>query len=195
MVDIVEVTNLSTQQMPAIASWFMGPFVINVAYALLILFMGLLIGQLTKKILTKLFGRIKLNALIEHATAIDTKVDQILTSFVVWIIYSFAILLSFGQLGLANEVIVVLLSFLFILVLIFVFLSLRDFVPNLLSGIIMMVKKYMKPGDVIESRLASGTVLECELLRTVISTETGDVMYVPNSYLIKQTLVVKKVKS
>jgi small-conductance mechanosensitive channel len=59
----------------------------------------------------------------------------------------------------------------------------------------MMVKKYMKPGDVIESRLVSGTVLECELLRTVISTETGDVMYVPNSYLIKQTLVVKKVKS
>jgi small-conductance mechanosensitive channel len=71
-------------------------------------------------------------------------------------------------------------------------LATKDFIPNLVAGLFMLKKTEIEKGKRIKAGNVEGTVVEIGLIETKIKTKKGDEIYIPNSTLTKEKLVVKK---
>ncbi len=188
---LLETTN-TTSSINSFTDILFNVVVTNVTLALLIIVIGLFTGQLIKKLILKFFKEFHINEIIYSTNVIQTKIDELVASIVAWFIYVFAILFSLRQLGLATVIVNIIFAFILLIILVLIFLSFKDFIPNLLAGLIIHKKKYMKKNDEISLHLVKGKVETVDLLHTHIITRKGDSIRVPNSYIIKHRLTVKK---
>ena len=65
----------------------------------------------------------------------------------------------------------------------------QDIAANLISGVMLALKKPFVAGDVIEYGQQSGTVLQIDLRDTRIRRFTGEIVIVPNRRLLEQELI------
>ncbi len=197
MVDIATITEASNSSSTLLRTteFLFNEFLTDITIAVIILVIGLLIGQFVKKIVLSMFTTFHINQIIAATTSVHTKLDELFSSICAWIIYIFALLFALRQLGLATVVVNSIFIFLLILILILLFLSLKDFIPNLLAGLLIHTKKYISQGDTIQLALAQGTVETIDLYQTIVVTKKGDYIHIPNSYIVKNRYVVVKKKS
>ena len=73
-----------------------------------------------------------------------------------------------------------------------VFLGLRDFIPNFFAGWYIYRKDLIKEGKQVKINGVQGKVAKLSLLDTRIKTKKGDLIYIPNSVVIKSKIVQKK---
>lgn len=72
-------------------------------------------------------------------------------------------------------------------------LALKDVISNAVSGMIMLASRCFEDGDLIEIGTFKGVVRAIDLRYTILTSEDNTkVIYVPNSNLSTQTLVVYK---
>ncbi|MDX1577703.1 MAG: mechanosensitive ion channel, partial [Gemmatimonadota bacterium] len=64
----------------------------------------------------------------------------------------------------------------------------QDMVSNLMAGILLSVRRPLKPGELISSGDTFGTVEEINLRATVVRTPGGQLVYVPNSDILTNPL-------
>jgi small conductance mechanosensitive channel len=166
----------------------------KVILATIILMSGFIIGKVFSKIISKILKEFNINKIIYDISGIKYEIEEIITHFVLYFTYFISIIIALKQLGIATEVLNILSSVIIILIGIFVLLSVKDFIPNIISGIIIYQKKTFKKGDEIEFKNIIGTVSEITLLDTRLKTKKGDIIIIPNVNLTKNEIIKKKNK-
>ncbi len=140
---------------------------LNVVAAVLIL----LIGRWAAKIVRKL---------IENVMA-RTKVDTTLIAFVTSLAYvamlAFVILAALGKLGIQTTSFIAVLGAAGLAV----GLALQGSLSNFAAGVLMIVFKPFKVGDVVEAGGASGTVQKIEIFNTILKSPDNKIIIIPNS--------------
>jgi len=68
-------------------------------------------------------------------------------------------------------------------------LALKDSLGNIAGGIIIMISKPFKRGDFIEASGVKGTAYSIDLLITTLTSEDGNMVYIPNGELSKSVII------
>ncbi len=167
---------------------WLSPYINQFSVALLILLVGSIIGKLVGRLVRRVLEELEIDLALKKTVGLKLSVSKLLGSFVSFIVYFITIVLFLNSLGLTTVILNVISIGLVILVLISLALAIRDFVPNFVAGVLIKKKNRLKPGDSIQIKEASGKVLEVSLLDTEIKTSSGDLVFIPNSLLMKSVL-------
>ena len=66
----------------------------------------------------------------------------------------------------------------------------KDIISNVLAGVLIIIYKPFQVGDQIKIKAYTGNVISIDLRYTVLNTD-GDMVYVPNSLLFTDAIIVK----
>jgi small-conductance mechanosensitive channel len=100
--------------------------------------------------------------------------------------------MALRYLGIATDVLNILSGVIILLIGIFIVLSVKDFIPNVISGFIIHQKSTIKKGDIIQIASVTGKVADMTLLDTKLQTKNGDTIIIPNSNFTKKEFIKKK---
>jgi small-conductance mechanosensitive channel len=167
-------------------------FYTNLAVAIIILLAGLIIGRLVGRFIQKIFEEIELNKILRKTTGIRFSIDEIISNLVTYFIYFIAIIMALDQLNVATTVIKIIFLAIIIIIIASIILGVRDFFPNILSGIFIAQKRFLNKGDKVRVGDIEGEIIELNIIETRIVTKKGDVIYIPNSVLTKREIVKLK---
>ena len=174
-----------------------GGFLSKLIVAVLILFVGIIIGRLVGKLILRVLHELELNKSLRKATKISIGLEEIISNLITYFIYFLAVVWALETINLA-PIILYILSGAFLLIIIFsIVLSIKDFIPNFIAGFILHKKRRLKLGDTIKVKHIEGKIVYLNLIETKVETKKGDEIFIPNSLLIKEEviLVSKKRKS
>ncbi|MBS3151891.1 mechanosensitive ion channel [Candidatus Woesearchaeota archaeon] len=158
----------------------------------LILIMGLIIAQVTSNILRRFIKGIEVNKTLEQQLKIKINLENYISAIVKYIIYLITIIFALNQLGVSTKILQTILVVFIILIVIFIILAFKDWLPNLISGIYIIRTEKIKLGDKIKTKDIKGKVIEIKLLETKIETNNNEIIFIPNSNLTKLELVKEK---
>src|SRR3989338_3632458 len=142
----------------------------------LILIMGLIIAQVTSNILRRFIKGIEVNKTLEQQLKIKINLENYISAIVKYIIYLITIIFALNQLGVSTKILQTILVVFIILIVIFIILAFKDWLPNLISGIYIIRTEKIKLGDKIKTKDIKGKVIEIKLLETKIETNKNDIM-------------------
>jgi small-conductance mechanosensitive channel len=131
---------------------------------------------------------------LRQAAKVRFSIEKSAGSFVRYFLYFVFIIMALNQVGLTTTLLHMISGAIIILVALAIFLGIKDFVPNLLAGIFIQRKKMVKEGDRIRVKGIEGRVLSIDLVEARVETKSGDLIYIPNSVLTKEEVVVKRKK-
>ena len=97
-----------------------------------------------------------------------------------------------NQIGLTTFVLNVLAAAFIVLIVVMLLLGIKDFIPNLIAGISLYRKGFIKVGSKIKVNNIRGKVVNMTLTETQLKTRSGDLINVPNSVLVKSVVSKKK---
>ena len=78
------------------------------------------------------------------------------------------------------------------LLIVFILLSFKDFIPNFFAGLIIYMKSKLRTGDIVEIDTIEGKVIHTDMLEAKIRTTDGDVVVMPNILILRSTIIKKK---
>ncbi len=166
----------------------------NIVVAAIVLLLGFIAGRLLGKLVERLLEEAEINKALENAIRINLPVDEVVASLVMYSIYFFSIILAIDMLNISGLLFNAAAIVIAAVIILSVMLALKDFIPNVFGGVFLHQKANVKKGDVIRIGSLEGKVLSVDLVDTKIETKAGDLIFAPNSYLLKNLLVVKKAK-
>lgn len=164
----------------------------NVIAAVIVLLIGFIIGKIAAKFVQKFLKEIELNKILKKAAGIKVSVEEILTYFVQYFIYFLFIIMALNQLGLTTTILNMLSGAIILVIILSIFLGIKDFVPNFLAGMFIHSKGFIKQGDYIKVKNLQGKIIKINMVETRIETKGGDIIYIPNSMLTKQEVTLLK---
>jgi len=156
--------------------------------AIAILLIGVLFARFLSRLMYKILNEIKLNVILKDEFGIKLPLEEFFSRTVEYIIYFVTIIMALNQLGLTTTILYILLVVILIIIIILIVLAFKDFMPNLTAGFYINKTKNIKKGDNIEIDTVKGKILDIDLIETKIKTKEGDIVLVPNSFLLKGEL-------
>mgnify|MGYP003974417895 CR=1 FL=1 len=164
------------------------PLFSKIIVTLIILVVGIIIGRTMGKILLRILHELGLNRLIKETTKVTISLEKILSSFVAYFIYFITLIMALTHLGISTTVLNILIVAIIIIIIIGLVFVVKDFFPNIVSGIFIQRKNFIKEGDLIKVNDKTGEITKINLIETVIKTDKGDVIYIPNAILSKKEI-------
>ncbi len=159
--------------------------------AAIIILIGIVLGRVSGKLLQKALHEIELNNLLNKSIGIKISIEEILSVFVSYFIYFLFIIMALNQLGITTVVLHMISGAVIVIVIISVLLGIKDFIPSVFASLFIHRKRFIKEGDKIKVESTEGKVIKMSLVETKIETEKGDIIFIPNSLLIKKVVIVK----
>lgn len=169
-------------------------WLLNSVIAIAIFISGLVLGKIISKIVRKVIYNIQINNIINKNAKKKIYLDKIISEIVKYLIYFFSAIMALSQLGIATTILNILSGALLIFILIVVFLSLKDFIPNITAGFFIYVKNYLQEGDKIKMQDIEGIITTFGFVETQIKTKQGDIIFIPNIKLTQYEVIRKKRK-
>ena len=114
------------------------------------------------------------------------------SSLAKYLIYFIAVIFALDQIGLTTTVLNIILGVFLLIIVVFIILAFKDFIPNLISGLFIHQKRGLKDGDKINMDGINGIIEHISIIETRIKTKNGDIIFVPNSMLTKHKVIKKK---
>ncbi|MBT3582851.1 mechanosensitive ion channel [Candidatus Woesearchaeota archaeon] len=99
-------------------------------------------------------------------------------------------IVALNYLGITPVILNIIFVGILIVVILTLFLSLKDFVPNVISGIHLISINKLKKGDQIKIGDVSGKVSEISLTETTL-LDNGNKIIIPNSTVMKEQITIK----
>ncbi|MBI4979976.1 mechanosensitive ion channel, partial [Candidatus Woesearchaeota archaeon] len=155
-----------------------------VIMAVVILIVGLTLGLLAKKLLYRLLKEVELNKIATKG-GIGWDVEHLISSIISYLIYFATTVIFLSYLGIGKWVIYLVLGGIVILLALTVLVGIKDAPANFMGWVAAKRKNKLKKGRNIEVNGMSGIVEKTGLLKTIIRTERGDLLYVPNALFRK----------
>jgi small-conductance mechanosensitive channel len=160
--------------------------------ALFILAGGFFIGRFIGKLFSKLMKDIELDAFAKKITKKNIPLKDVISFLISGVVYLASIILSLRQMGIAEHLFKWLAIVFIVMILISAALSIRDSIPNIVSGFRIIGRKQMRAGDHIKVDNIEGDIIKIDLSEIRLKTEKGDIVYIPNSIIAKSKVEVRK---
>ncbi|MBW3002692.1 mechanosensitive ion channel family protein [Candidatus Woesearchaeota archaeon] len=173
------------------ARMYLGPAVNNIITAIIILLIGFIIAKLVGRLIQRILHEAELDNLLKKAGA-KVSFELALAHIAEYFVYFITIIFALNQLGITTFVLYVLAIGAITILIISVFLGLRDFIPNFMAGWYIYRRDLIKEKQNVKINGVSGRVVKLSLLDTRIKTKKGDLIYMPNSVVIKSKIIKKK---
>jgi len=168
------------------------PFeLINLLTALIILFIGVGAATLTSKIVKKVIHELEIDRVLREQAGVRIPAEEFITRFSRYVVYFIAIIMALNQIGLTTTLLQIILVIVFAIIVIFIILAFKDFVPNVVAGFMIYRKNRFKEGDYIKVKDIEGKVVHVNLVETRIKTKGKDIVYIPNSMLSREIIRIK----
>ncbi len=164
---------------------------IKLIAAIAILLIGLVAARIINKILTKILQELEINRVLKEQAGIKVPIEEFIGSLTKYIIYFIAIIWALAELGLQTIILYILLALFLIIIISFIILAFKDFIPNITAGFFIHQKNLIKPGDVIRIKDIEGEVSSVSMVETILKVN-GDTVYIPNSVLTKNEIIKKE---
>ncbi len=164
----------------------------GIVVAAIILFIGIISGRLLGKLAERLFAEIGINNTVYSHTRMRIPADEIFGAMVQYFIYFFSIILALDALNLQAIFFSIFSILIAAIIFISFLLSLKDFIPNVFAGVFLHQKGIAHPGDMIKVSDVEGRVISIDLVDTRVSTKSGDVLFVPNTFMLKNSVLVRR---
>ena len=161
----------------------------KIIVTIIILFIGLIIGRIVGKVIYRVLHELNLNKIVRKTAKLKISLEKIVSNFVAYIIYFATIIMALTNLGISTTVLNIIIIALIVIVIIIFFFVIRDFFPNIIAGIFVQQKGFIKEGDFIKIKDKEGKVLKINVIETTIKTKKGDIVYVPNTILVKEEVI------
>lgn len=143
--------------------------------AAVILVAGYWLARLILRLLKKILGKSK----------VDYTVVSFITSVAKVLLYFFAVIAALAQLGVNVTSIITALG----AALVTAGLAMQDSLSNIAGGIVIIINKPFKAGDVIEFENLKGTVQDIRIFYTTLLSYDHKVITIPNSRLTGNNVV------
>ncbi|TLD82385.1 mechanosensitive ion channel [Helicobacter sp. MIT 11-5569] len=154
--------------------WFFG-FLPNIVSALFILIIGYYVAKVFSKYVAKFIVRTTkdetLSGFLKNVAFVGILVLAIITALTNLGVKTTSIIAVLGTAGLA------------------IGLSLKDSLSNLASGILIVVLKHFRKGDVVTLGSITGRVQEVNLFQTKITTLDNQLVILPNSMIVSAPII------
>lgn len=168
---------------------FMRP-VQNIVAGILIIGFGIIIGNIGSIIIKKILEGFESERLLS-SVGVKFPVVEFLCAIVKYSMYLVGLIWGLTFLKLDTILLYTVLFIILGLLIMFIMLSIKDFFPNFLSGIVNYFTKKVKEGDQISMDSAEGKVIDVGALEIKVKMKDGDIVIIPFT-LISQKIVVKK---
>ncbi|HLC74386.1 MAG TPA: mechanosensitive ion channel domain-containing protein [Candidatus Nanoarchaeia archaeon] len=162
--------------------------------ALLILLVGFIIGRIVGRVVGRLLHEIELDNILSKA-GFKMPLEHTLATLLSYLIYFIAVVMTLNQLGLTTVALYIIVGGAVVLIIIATALGIKDFIPNIIAGIFIYRKGFIHEGQRIIIKNIEGKVSKISIIETELETKSGDRIFVPNSLIVKSTLIVKKAKN
>lgn len=149
--------------------------------AFLIVILGLISSRIVYNIIKKAIMEFELRYLFKKVGL--ERVEKQIPIIIRFLIIILSIIFALLQLGMSFTTIKILLIIMSIITIIFILLSFKDILPNLISGIIVKKSKKLKIGETIKVKNIEGKILRIGLLETEIKIKNNETVHIPNSLL------------
>jgi len=164
---------------------------LNLVAAIAILLVGIIIGALVQKLIKKILHELEIDKVLK-GQGINLPVEDFFSSVGKYAVYFIAVIWALSELGLATTVLHIILFTLLIILVIFVVLAFKDFIPNITAGLFIHQKNLLSEGEVVKIGSVEGKIVKIELTDTKIKAKNGDIILVPNSLITKSKIVKKR---
>jgi small-conductance mechanosensitive channel len=163
----------------------------KVVLAAIVLLLGFIIGKLVGKLTQKVLHEFDLDKAL-RAAGLKLSLEELIAMFVTYTIYFVAIVMTLDQLGLNTVVFNVIAFGVIAIIILSVILAIKDLIPNMFAGVFIHQKRWIRVGDKLKLRDLEGKVVYINLFETKLKTKRGDIIFIPNSALIKEKVVKLK---
>lgn len=178
-----------------LTSWLtkhLGDYLARIVIAVIIILIGFMIGKIVRKVIQRFLHEAELDKLMKK---LDFKgsVEEFLSRTLEYLVYFIAVIIAIDKLGLTITILYIISGAVLLFLIVAFFLGIKDFLPNLIAGIVLMKNNKVKKGQKIKVGSVEGKVINIDFIETKIKTKKGDIIYLPNSLLYKQNVIIKKV--
>ncbi|MBW2985054.1 mechanosensitive ion channel family protein [Candidatus Woesearchaeota archaeon] len=164
----------------------------KIVVAIIILLIGFIIGKILGRLLQKVLHEFETDKALKKSAGIHFSIEHLFGALLSYFIYFIAIIMALNQVGLTSAILNMLSGAVILLILISMILAIKDFVPNMVAGIFIFQKGIIKEGDIISFDKIKAKVVETTLIETKLESKSKDIIYIPNSALMKKE--IKKLK-
>ena len=160
--------------------------------AVIVLLFGIVLGKLAGKFTLRLLHELELNKLVKKTMRTSFPLEELVSSTLTYLIYFVFIVFALEELGLNPYLFNVIAAGIIAIVVISILLAIKDFIPNVIAGVVIHLSNHIDEGDVITVTDIVGTVMEVGVIETRMETKAGDTIYVPNSLLTKNIVAKRR---
>ena len=168
---------------------------VNILVALLIFFIGFIFGRLLGRIIKKVLRHMNTDYFMRNTLGIKLSVEDVLSVSTSYFVYMISFVMALNQLGLSTAILQMVIGGVIAIIVISVILSIKDFLPNMVAGLLIREKSFVAEGDVIRIKDIEGKVEELGLVETVIVNRHGDKIFIPNIVFTKNEVTNYKPRS
>src|SRR3989338_2086573 len=106
------------------------------------------------------------------------------------ILFCIGIAFALDVLGLASFIGYVFSAIILLIIIGSFLVASKDFLPNIIAGIMIYRKKLFTVNETIEIDFCEGKVISFNLFETKLKTKSGDIIHIPNSFITQKKLVL-----
>ena len=162
--------------------------------AIAILLIGFIVARFLSKLIHRVLKELETNKILKEQAGVQLPIEEFLSSIIKYLIYFIAIIFALNQLGLTTTVLQIILIIALVILVGFIILAFKDFIPNVVAGFLIHQKEKIKSGDMIKVDNVEGEVIHVNLTETRIKTKKKDIVFVTNSLINKDVLIKQKKK-
>ena len=169
------------------------PLLNRIMLAVVIMLVGFIAGKLLGLLVRRFLSEIQFDKHLRNM-GVKLSLERSLGSILSFIIYVVTLFLSINTLGLTSTIVTLLmLAIVFVFVISFL-LAVKDFFPNLMSGLRIKISKVFSVGDDVQIREVKGRITHVGLLETRLVTEHKEEIIIPNALFTKRKIRLKRRK-
>lgn len=164
----------------------------HIIIAIIIGAVGVFLGRAFGRVARGLVERLELTKDLDEA-GVKFEPEIFVETIVKYIVYIAAFIAALNYLGITPVLLNVIFIGLIIVIIFATFLGLKDFVPNIISGIYVISVNKIRKGDNIKVSDVSGKVAEISLTETTLINK-GNKIIIPNNTIMKEQIIITKPK-
>ena len=165
----------------------------KIAVGIVIILVGFGLGVLIKKVLYKVFKEIGLNKFASKV-GITVNLERWVSSIISYVIYFLTVIVFLDHFLIRSIVLYLIVGAILALLILTFLVGLKDIIPNFIGWLVIQKKGNIKEGRKVEIREIYGDVEKIGYLETEIKTDSGDILYVPNSLFLKNKFKLRRKK-
>jgi small-conductance mechanosensitive channel len=162
----------------------------HIIIAIIIGVIGVFLGRAFGRVARGLVERLELTKDLDEA-GVKFEPEVFIETIVRYMVYIATFIAALNYLGITPVLLNVIFIGLIIVIIFATFLGLRDFVPNIISGLYVISVNKIRKGDNIKVSDVSGKVAEISLTETTL-IHKGNKIIIPNNTIMKEQIIIQK---